>query len=173
MAADRRKCGICQFALDGTETEDALLCGHTYHRYCIEKYATHKMSSLENLECPVCKQTGSQINAMVQLAFGEDGAEPAANDTVLEVPDDDIPVPVPVPAGAAADPNTVPEAPEEGDAPTIAARRASRRRAPRARTRHPHRHPRRHPHRHPHPPPAPATRTAHACIDLLISMVHS
>ena len=93
MTADRGKCGICQFALDGTETENALLCGHTYHRYCIDSYATHKMISLENLECPVCKQTASQINALVHQAFGEDGDEPA--DTVLEVPDDDIPVPVP------------------------------------------------------------------------------
>ena len=72
MTADRGKCGICQFALDGTETENALLCGHTYHRYCIDSYATHKMISLENLECPVCKQTASQINALVHQAFGEE-----------------------------------------------------------------------------------------------------
>ena len=47
-------CAICQAEL-GVADDDptlALVCGHTLHRECVERYAEIIHSSLEQLRCP-------------------------------------------------------------------------------------------------------------------------
>ena len=63
-------CGICQEALvsdtpatDTPEQLESLLCGHTFHRYCIHKYAESMNTRLAYLACPLCRMRSVDIDA--------------------------------------------------------------------------------------------------------------
>jgi hypothetical protein len=56
-------CAVCCDPIggDGGEVE-ALTCGHVFHSYCIHRFAQVHHLQLEELPCPLCKQTaGSQV----------------------------------------------------------------------------------------------------------------
>ena len=77
-------CGICQFSLSGEQSNagdasQSLLCGHTFHSYCVDSYAQCKGKSLNELDCPICRRTGAQITALA-----------LASETMMVVDVDDI-----------------------------------------------------------------------------------
>ncbi len=54
-------CPICSDILaDGSDVQ-ALMCGHPYHSYCINRYCSHAEKSLETVACPVCKETAESM----------------------------------------------------------------------------------------------------------------
>ena len=64
---DVQECIICHDALDkdatGDDSQQWLACGHSFHAYCIGKYASSKNISLDEVTCPQCKMSPGEMKA--------------------------------------------------------------------------------------------------------------
>ena len=84
MDADTLACACCQDKLqDGTEAQ-ALVCGHVFHKECINNYMeVAGFASLEDVPCPNCKKDFGGMQEMEQraglISGGIAAAAPASN----------------------------------------------------------------------------------------------
>ena len=53
-------CAICREEM-GNEEATAMVCGHVFHKECIEEYAKVKSTALEHLRCPVCRESAADL----------------------------------------------------------------------------------------------------------------
>ena len=61
MAADRA-CIYCWDDMDAAlYVNTSLLCGHTFHKECLDKDLEIKNMTMSTFQCPVCKNTGEQL----------------------------------------------------------------------------------------------------------------
>ena len=55
-------CAICRSELDNEGAANtAMVCGHVFHKECIEEYAKVKNTALEHLRCPECRKSAADL----------------------------------------------------------------------------------------------------------------
>ena len=60
-------CPVCKLEKVEGEKLRSLLCSHTYHEECLDAYMLAKgIACVDDIKCPVCFQTASDIQAMAQ-----------------------------------------------------------------------------------------------------------
>ena len=60
-------CPICLQGLASGEETSALLCGHSFHLYCLNTYSETTNTPISELACPTCKCTAVDIANMSKL----------------------------------------------------------------------------------------------------------
>ena len=79
----RKLCSICQDVLDATGGPiQGLMCTHTYHAYCIAKYAETASIAIEDVQCPECRATAGDMlrrEATMRLDAGATALNAAGN----------------------------------------------------------------------------------------------
>ena len=65
MAADLLCCACCKDELSSTSDENqALTCGHVFHKDCISDYCRVANTDLSKIECPLCKLSAPVVELM-------------------------------------------------------------------------------------------------------------
>ena len=76
MDAESSQCNICFDIYDTDNPAEGLMCGHTMHKECLDRFMEVSGHTLEQLRCPTCKKTHADLQAEEARLLAHSDAQP-------------------------------------------------------------------------------------------------